>query len=194
MSSIGTSNNCLFSRVMFTFHYGLLASFLSSIEKERNSFVIQKLYLKSLFLGFGKFHYMICIISGLIYMDSAIGVTILSFVLPAAQCDLQMDSEAKGLLSASPMLGESLTLRFIIFNHLYSKILTNLEQICTFLTRHLFIMPKFRCYWKKDPAIIYKHSSIHLENQNKYITQINTSKYIMQKSQTCVVLNFLEWR
>lgn len=38
-------------------------------------------------------------------MDTAIGVTILSFVLPAAQCDLQMDSQAKGLLTASPMLG-----------------------------------------------------------------------------------------
>ena len=39
-------------------------------------------------------------------MDTAIGVTILSFVLPAAQCDLEMDSTAKGWLTASPMLGE----------------------------------------------------------------------------------------
>ncbi|CAL7938920.1 unnamed protein product [Xylocopa violacea] len=55
--------------------------------------------------GFGKFHYMLLAICGLIYMDTAIGVTILSFVLPAAQCDLEMDSTAKGWLSASPMLG-----------------------------------------------------------------------------------------
>jgi len=55
--------------------------------------------------GFGKFHYMLLAICGLIYMDTAIGVTILSFVLPAAQCDLQMDSMAKGWLTASPMLG-----------------------------------------------------------------------------------------
>ncbi|XP_015108435.1 synaptic vesicle glycoprotein 2C [Diachasma alloeum] len=55
--------------------------------------------------GFGKFHYMLLMICGLIYMDTAIGVTIISFVLPAAQCDLQMDSTTKGWLSASPMFG-----------------------------------------------------------------------------------------
>lgn len=49
---------------------------------------------------------MLLAISGLIYMDTAIGVTVLSFVLPAAQCDLEMDSTAKGLLTAAPMLGE----------------------------------------------------------------------------------------
>ncbi|XP_012284239.1 synaptic vesicle glycoprotein 2C isoform X2 [Orussus abietinus] len=48
---------------------------------------------------------MLLAITGLIYMDTAIGVTILSFVLPAAQCDLKMDSTAKGWLSAAPMLG-----------------------------------------------------------------------------------------
>lgn len=48
---------------------------------------------------------MLLAISGLIYMDTAIGVTILSFVLPAAQCDLQMDSTSKGWLTAAPMLG-----------------------------------------------------------------------------------------
>ncbi|KAL7294930.1 hypothetical protein TKK_0011851 [Trichogramma kaykai] len=55
--------------------------------------------------GFGKFHYMLLAVSGLIYMDTAIGVTILSFVLPAAQCDLDMDSTKKGWLTAAPMLG-----------------------------------------------------------------------------------------
>ncbi|XP_058794888.1 synaptic vesicle glycoprotein 2B-like [Phymastichus coffea] len=55
--------------------------------------------------GFGKFHFMLLAISGLIYMDTAVGVTILSFVLPAAQCDLQMDSTSKGWLTAAPMLG-----------------------------------------------------------------------------------------
>ncbi|KYN37931.1 Synaptic vesicle glycoprotein 2B, partial [Trachymyrmex septentrionalis] len=55
--------------------------------------------------SFGRFHYMLLTLCGLIYMDTAIGVTILSFVLPAAQCDLEMDSTAKGWLTASPMLG-----------------------------------------------------------------------------------------
>lgn len=49
---------------------------------------------------------MLLAICGLIYMDTAIGVTIISFVLPAAQCDLQMDSTSKGWLTASPMLGK----------------------------------------------------------------------------------------
>ncbi|XP_036143311.1 synaptic vesicle glycoprotein 2B [Monomorium pharaonis] len=55
--------------------------------------------------GFGRFHYTLLTICGLIYTNTAIGVTILSFVLPAAQCDLEMDSTAKGWLAASPMLG-----------------------------------------------------------------------------------------
>uniref|UniRef100_A0A1A9ZZ58 Major facilitator superfamily (MFS) profile domain-containing protein n=1 Tax=Glossina pallidipes TaxID=7398 RepID=A0A1A9ZZ58_GLOPL len=48
---------------------------------------------------------MLLTICGLIYMNTAIGVTILSFVLPSATCDFQMTSEDKGWLSATPMLG-----------------------------------------------------------------------------------------
>ncbi|XP_046740734.1 synaptic vesicle glycoprotein 2B-like [Diprion similis] len=55
--------------------------------------------------GFGKFHFSLLAVSGLIYMNTAIGITILSFVLPAASCDLEMDSTAKGYLTAAPMLG-----------------------------------------------------------------------------------------
>lgn len=36
--------------------------------------------------GFGKFHYRLLTICGLIYLNTAIGVTILSFVLPSATC------------------------------------------------------------------------------------------------------------
>lgn len=55
--------------------------------------------------GYGKFHYKLLAVCGLIYLNTAIGVTILSFVLPSATCDFQMTSEDKGWLSASPMLG-----------------------------------------------------------------------------------------
>lgn len=55
--------------------------------------------------GFGKFHYMLLAVCGLIYLNTAIGITAISFVLPAATCDLQMRSEDKGLLIAAPMLG-----------------------------------------------------------------------------------------
>uniref|UniRef100_A0A1B0CP66 Major facilitator superfamily (MFS) profile domain-containing protein n=1 Tax=Lutzomyia longipalpis TaxID=7200 RepID=A0A1B0CP66_LUTLO len=55
--------------------------------------------------GFGKFHYLLLTVCGLIYMNTAIGIAILSFVLPSATCDFQMTSEDKGWLTASPMLG-----------------------------------------------------------------------------------------
>lgn len=55
--------------------------------------------------GFGKFHYLILAVCGLIYLNTAIGITIISFVLPAATCDFEMTSGDKGLLTAAPMLG-----------------------------------------------------------------------------------------
>lgn len=55
--------------------------------------------------GFGWFHYNMLALCGMIYMNTAIGVTILSFVLPVATCDFQMTSSDKGWLTAAPMLG-----------------------------------------------------------------------------------------
>lgn len=56
--------------------------------------------------GFGKFHYFLLIVCGMIYMNTAIGITIISFVLPSATCDFKMSSKDKGLLTAAPMLGK----------------------------------------------------------------------------------------
>lgn len=36
--------------------------------------------------GFGKFHFYLLAVCGLIYLNTAIGITILSFVLPSATC------------------------------------------------------------------------------------------------------------
>lgn len=55
--------------------------------------------------GFGKFHFLLLTVCGLIYLNTAIGITILSFVLPSATCDFDMTSRDKGWLTASPMLG-----------------------------------------------------------------------------------------
>ncbi|XP_055324513.1 synaptic vesicle glycoprotein 2C-like [Sitodiplosis mosellana] len=55
--------------------------------------------------GFGKFHIYLLIVCGMIYMNTAIGITIISFVLPSATCDFRMSSSDKGLLTAAPMLG-----------------------------------------------------------------------------------------
>lgn len=55
--------------------------------------------------GFGKFHYLLLTVCGLIYLNTAVGITIISFVLPSATCDFEMTSEDKGWLTAAPMLG-----------------------------------------------------------------------------------------
>ncbi|XP_075232170.1 synaptic vesicle glycoprotein 2C-like isoform X2 [Lycorma delicatula] len=54
---------------------------------------------------FGKFHYLLLILCGLIYLDTALEITLLSFVIPAAKCDYKISSEDAGWLNASPMLG-----------------------------------------------------------------------------------------
>lgn len=58
--------------------------------------------------GFGKFHYLLLAVCGLIYLNSAVGITIISFVLPSATCDFQMTSEDKGWLTATPMFGKKI--------------------------------------------------------------------------------------
>lgn len=40
--------------------------------------------------GFGWFHYRLLALCGLIYANTAIGITVMSFVLPSATCDFRM--------------------------------------------------------------------------------------------------------
>ncbi|XP_050422928.1 synaptic vesicle glycoprotein 2B-like [Adelges cooleyi] len=54
---------------------------------------------------FGKFHYYLLALSGLIYTNCAISITVVSFVLPSAQCDFNLSSSDKGLLNAVPLFG-----------------------------------------------------------------------------------------
>uniref|UniRef100_A0A182J0Q5 Major facilitator superfamily (MFS) profile domain-containing protein n=1 Tax=Anopheles atroparvus TaxID=41427 RepID=A0A182J0Q5_ANOAO len=55
--------------------------------------------------GFGWFHYQLLALCGLIYANTAVSITLISFVLPSATCDFRMTSEDKGWLTAAPMLG-----------------------------------------------------------------------------------------
>lgn len=57
-------------------------------------------------IEFGKFHYFLLALCGLIYMNCAISVSVISFVLPSAQCDFSLSSTDKGLLNAVPLLGD----------------------------------------------------------------------------------------
>jgi hypothetical protein len=61
--------------------------------------------------GFGKFHFLLLTVCGLIYLNTAVGVTILSFVLPSATCDFELTSQKKGWLTAAPMLGTVITFK-----------------------------------------------------------------------------------
>ncbi|XP_055385057.1 synaptic vesicle glycoprotein 2A-like [Condylostylus longicornis] len=54
---------------------------------------------------FGIFNYHILIYCGIIYAHSAIGLTSLSFVMPAAVNEFNLSSTKKGLLVAIPMIG-----------------------------------------------------------------------------------------
>jgi VNT family MFS transporter (synaptic vesicle glycoprotein 2) len=50
-------------------------------------------------LGFGKFNYIVTILSGIIVLTSSIEINGISFIFPVAECDLQLTTHDKSLLS-----------------------------------------------------------------------------------------------
>lgn len=63
-----------------------------------------------LFLEFGKFNYFIIFISGLILFAVVMETLGISFVLPVSQCDLNLTTQEKGILSTVAFLGIILSL------------------------------------------------------------------------------------
>lgn len=55
--------------------------------------------------GYGRFHYLVVAVGGLANASDAIELLCLSILLPAAQCDLDMNSEEKGWLNAMVFFG-----------------------------------------------------------------------------------------
>lgn len=55
--------------------------------------------------GFGRFNILLLLVCGATYANTALGVTVVSFVLPSAEEDFDMDSKDKGILSGAPMFG-----------------------------------------------------------------------------------------
>ncbi|KAJ1520729.1 hypothetical protein ONE63_003824 [Megalurothrips usitatus] len=84
------------------FHYGALGRGGKGLDFVEGGATFEHAVTET---GFGRFHYGLMALCGLVYLDTAMGITILSFVLPAAQCDFDMDSPKKGWLTAAPMLG-----------------------------------------------------------------------------------------
>jgi VNT family MFS transporter (synaptic vesicle glycoprotein 2) len=50
-------------------------------------------------LGFGKFNYIVTVLSGIIVLTSSIESYGVSFIFPVAECDLQLTTHDKSLLS-----------------------------------------------------------------------------------------------
>ncbi len=60
-------------------------------------------------IGFGKFHYFLLIVCGLANASDAIEILCISFVLPSAECDLNMSTSDKGFLSSMTFVGKLCT-------------------------------------------------------------------------------------
>jgi VNT family MFS transporter (synaptic vesicle glycoprotein 2) len=55
--------------------------------------------------GYGKFHYLLLAICGLVSTSEEMDVISMSFILPSAQCDLHLTTEAKGWLNSIIFIG-----------------------------------------------------------------------------------------
>jgi VNT family MFS transporter (synaptic vesicle glycoprotein 2) len=56
-------------------------------------------------IGFGKFQWLLLFVCGLANASDAVEILCVSFVLPTAECDLNMTSADKGVLNAITFLG-----------------------------------------------------------------------------------------
>lgn len=55
--------------------------------------------------GYGKFHYMLLAICGLVSTSEEMDVISMSFILPSAQCDLDLNTQTKGWLNSIIFIG-----------------------------------------------------------------------------------------
>ena len=54
---------------------------------------------------YGKFHYFLLAVCGFVSTSEEMDVISMSFILPSAQCDLELDTAAKGWLNAIIFVG-----------------------------------------------------------------------------------------
>jgi MFS transporter, VNT family, synaptic vesicle glycoprotein 2 len=57
-------------------------------------------------IGFGKFNYIMLLLCGFANASDAIEILCVSFILPAAECDLDLSSQQKGYLNAITFFGK----------------------------------------------------------------------------------------
>lgn len=54
---------------------------------------------------YGKFHYFLLTVCGFVSTSEEMDVISMSFILPSAQCDLKLDTQAKGWLNSIIFIG-----------------------------------------------------------------------------------------
>ena len=87
--------------------------------------------------GFGKFHYWLLFVCGWANASDAVEILCISFVLPAATCDLELTTSDKGWLSAilfiGMLIGKKLRRPPFVNGHVMEAILKlNLDDILDF--------------------------------------------------------------
>lgn len=84
-----------------------------------------------LFIGTGLYQAMLLIVCGLVNMSCAISTTAVSFIIPAAKDDFNLNSTTKGILNFAPFLGK-ITVAHNIRYDVDIKIMYELRVSCTF--------------------------------------------------------------
>ena len=83
--------------------------YIISINYESKSIHIQEIMIAiDLFLlssEYGKFHYFLLAVCGFVSTSEEMDVISMSFILPSAQCDLKLDTQAKGWLNSIIFIG-----------------------------------------------------------------------------------------
>lgn len=62
--------------------------------------------------GFGKFNYALIVLAGAVLGSTYLEIVNVNFILPVAQCELDMTMEDKGLLSSITAIGVLVSLHF----------------------------------------------------------------------------------
>lgn len=108
-----------------------------------------------MFIGFGKFNYILIVISGAILSTSVLETIGMSFIIPVA-CDLELTTQDKGILSGIVLMGfitsiyfwgflaDTIGRRKIIIPTLFlSFVFTALSSLATNFT--VLVMLRFFC-------------------------------------------------
>ncbi|XP_023330505.1 synaptic vesicle glycoprotein 2B [Eurytemora carolleeae] len=117
--------------------------------------------------GYGKFHYILLMVCGWANASDAIEILCISFLLPSAECDLNLSAERKGWLSAILFvgmmvggyvwgaLGDSIGRRSVLINAMIVNALAGIgssfaQEFYLFLTLRFISGVGASCWWSRS--------------------------------------------